>query len=90
MKYCVFILLFSLFSCVDRNNNTIKSQKVIVIQLLGNFQQKQSQKVFAEIKAINPRVVLKANIEFPEKSYYKPRNRYRADSIIKNLKKQYW
>lgn len=26
------------------------------------------------------------NIDFPENSYYKPRNRYRADSIIKSLK----
>jgi len=87
MKYCVFILLFSLFSCVNRNNeNAIKTQKVIVIQPLGNFQKKQSQKVFAEIKAINPKVILMENIEFPEKSFYKPRNRYRADSIIKNLK----
>ncbi|KAF2328908.1 Zn-dependent protease [Flavobacterium ginsenosidimutans] len=87
MKYGVLILLFGLFSCVNRNNeNAIKAQKVIVIQPLGNFQQKQTQKVFAEIKAINPKVVLMENIDFPEKSFYKPRNRYRADSIIKNLK----
>lgn len=87
MKYCLFIMLFCLLSCVNKNNeNTVKNQKVIVIQPLGNFQQKQSQKVFAEIKAINPKVVLMQNIEFPEKSFYKPRNRYRADSIIKNLK----
>ncbi len=87
MKYCVLILLFSLFSCVNRSNeNAIKAQKVIVIQPLCDFQQKQSQKVFAEIKAINPKVVLMENIDFPEKSFYKPRNRYRADSIIKNLK----
>ncbi|MFQ6601992.1 Zn-dependent protease [Flavobacterium sp. C3NV] len=42
--------------------------------------------VFAEIKTINPNVVLRSNISFPENSYYKPRNRYRADSIIKSLK----
>jgi len=87
MKYGVFIFLFSLLSCVNKNSeNTIKVQKVIVIQPLGDFQQRQCQKVFAEIKAINPKVVLMQNIEFPEKSFYKPRNRYRADSIIKNLK----
>ncbi|GAA4139273.1 archaemetzincin family Zn-dependent metalloprotease [Flavobacterium chungbukense] len=74
-------------SCKNKNNeNTIIAQKVIVIQPLGNFQQKQSQKVFAEIKAINSKVILMDNIEFPEKSFYSPRNRYRADSIIKNLK----
>ncbi|HEY1194692.1 Zn-dependent protease [Flavobacterium sp.] len=87
MKYCLLFLLFSLFSCVDRNSkNEVKAQKVIVIQPLGDFQQKQAQKVFVEIKAINPKVVLLGNIEFPEGSFYKPRNRFRADSIIKNLK----
>lgn len=87
MKYFVFIFLLSLLSCKNKNNeNTIIAQKVIVIQPLGNFQQKQSQKVFAEIKAINSKVILMDNIEFPEKSFYSPRNRYRADSIIKNLK----
>lgn len=87
MKYCVFIFFLSLLSCENKSNeNAIKAQKVIVIQPLGNFQQKQSQKVFTEIKSINPKVVLKGNIEFPEKSFYSPRNRYRADSIIKNLK----
>ncbi|MBW1654823.1 Zn-dependent protease [Flavobacterium quisquiliarum] len=88
MKYGVFILLFSLCSCINKrdNENTVKSQKVIVIQPLGNFEPKQSQKVLTEIKTINPNVVLRQNIDFPEKSFYKPRNRYRADSIIKNLK----
>ncbi|WP_289662414.1 Zn-dependent protease [Flavobacterium panacagri] len=57
-----------------------------MIQPLGNFEIKQSQKVFTEIKTINPNVVLRQNIDFPEKSFYKLRNRYRADSIIKNLK----
>ncbi len=91
MKYSFLILLFGLFSCTNKNGeinneNALKVQKVIVIQSLGNFQQKQSQKVFAAIKAINPKVVLKGNIEFPVGSFYKPRNRFRADSIIKNLK----
>ena|SRR6218665_271015 len=88
MKYGVFILIFSLCCCTNKreNESAEKNQKVIVIQPLGNFDSKQSQKVFSEIKAINQKVVLKQNIEFPETSFYKPRNRYRADSIIKNLK----
>lgn len=92
MKYSFFILLFGWFSCTNKNGeintneNTFKVQKVIVIQPLGSFQQKQSQKVFAAIKAINPKVVLNGNIEFSTGSFYKPRNRFRTDSIIKNLK----
>lgn len=90
MKYYFFILLFSLISCVKKDNeNSVEkrqSQKVIVIQPLGNFELEQSNKVLSEIRVINPNVVLRKNIPFPEKAYYKPRNRYRADSIIKNLK----
>lgn len=83
-------MLFSLISCTNRNNeNSVEKrqgQKVIVIQPLGNFELEQSNKVLSEIKTINPNVVLRVTIPFPEKAYYKPRNRYRADSIIKNLK----
>src|SRR5690348_16303489 len=90
MKYCFLILLFSLISCTNRNNeNSVKEmnpQKVIVIQPLGNFELEQSNKVLSEIKTINSNVVLRENIPFPENAYYKPRNRYRADSIIKSLK----
>lgn len=90
MKYYFLILLFSLISCTKKDNeNSVEkgeSQKVIVIQPLGNFELEQSSKVFSEIRTINPNVVLKKNIPFPKNAYYKPRNRYRADSIIKNLK----
>ncbi|SFC99845.1 Zn-dependent protease [Flavobacterium phragmitis] len=88
MKYGIFILLFSLCGCINKrdNENTVKNQKVLVIQPLGDFEPKQSQKVLTEIKTINPNVVLRQNIDFPENSFYKPRNIYRADSIIKNLK----
>jgi archaemetzincin len=90
MKCYFLILLFSLISCTNRNNENsvekIHSKKVIVIQPLGNFELEQSNKVFSEIRTINPNVVLRQNIPFPENTYYKPRNRYRADSIIKNLK----
>ncbi|MFH6934645.1 Zn-dependent protease [Flavobacterium sp. FlaQc-30] len=87
MKYCFLVFLFLVFSCKkDKSENGIKSQKVIVIQPLGDFKTEQSQKVFVEIKSINPNVVLRSKKSFPENSFYKPRNRYRADSIIKSLK----
>jgi archaemetzincin len=88
---CYFLILFvCLISCTNRNNeNSLKKiaiQKVIVIQPLGNFKSEQSNKVLAEIRTVNPNVVLRASIPFPDNAYYKPRNRYRADSIIKSLK----
>ncbi|PUU70567.1 Zn-dependent protease [Flavobacterium sp. WLB] len=86
MKYCFFVFLFIALSCTNRKNESNKNQKVIVIQPLGSFKTQQAKKVFEEIKAINPKVVLRSNISFPENFYSKPRNRYRADSIIKSLK----
>lgn len=90
MKYYFLVFLLVVFSCKQEkkgsNGNYGAVQKVIVIQPLGSFKMQQAQKVFAEIKTINPKVVLRSNISFPENSYYKPRNRYRADSIIKSLK----
>ncbi|MBF4486469.1 MULTISPECIES: zinc-dependent metalloprotease family protein [unclassified Flavobacterium] len=87
MKYRFLILLCSFISCTNaRKENEFKKSKVIVIQPLGDFKTEQSQLVFTEIKTINLNVVLRPNISFPENSYYKPRNRYRADSIIKSIK----
>jgi len=92
MKYFVFVLIFGFFSCTNWKNENTESQevtqKVIVIQSLGDFKIEQAKKVLSEIKIINPNVILRQNIPFPENSYYKPRNRYRADSIIKNLKNE--
>ena len=91
MKYYFLVFLFVIISCTNRNNENVNvfqksNQKVIVIQPLGSFKAEEAKKVFVEIKTINPNVVLRSNISFPENSFYKPRNRYRADSIIKSLK----
>lgn len=91
MKYSFLVFLFIIISCTNgkkESSNTIQktNQKVIVIQPLGNFKTEQANKVLTEIKTINSNVVLRPHISFPENSFYKPRNRYRADSIIKSLK----
>lgn len=91
MKYYFLVFLFVIISCTNRNNENVNvfqksNQKVIVIQPLGSFKAEEAKKVFVEIKTINPNVVLRSSISFPENSFYKPRNRYRADSIIKSLK----
>lgn len=87
MKYYFLLLFLSLLSCTNaKKEDRAISSKVIVIQPLGNFKTDQAKKVLVQIKTINPRVVLRKNISFPENSYYKPRNRYRADSIIENLR----
>ena len=83
MKFFLWLFfLVSLNSCIS-NDST--KEKVIIIQPLGNFSKTESKQVFEEIRKINHQVILKNNIAFPINSYFKPRNRYRADSIIKYL-----
>ena len=61
-------MLFSIISCTKRDNENnvkkIQSQKVIVIQPLGNFELKQSNKVLSEIRTINPNVSFEGNYSF--------------------------
>jgi archaemetzincin len=83
MRHYFLILIFAFTSCT---NTKEQHQKIIVIQPLGDFNIEQSKNVFNKIKTINPNVVLRQNIPFPENAYYQPRNRYRADSIIKIIK----
>lgn len=81
MKLLLWLLLLgTLINCTQK-----KHEKVIVIQPFGNFSNLEAKIVFNEIQKVNPNVILNKNIPFPSQSYYSPRNRYRADSIIKFL-----
>lgn len=80
MKILIYLIpLLILISC------TSNKVKVIVIQPLGDFSEEEAQEVFKGIKELNPSTVLNQTIPFPEEAYYKPRNRYRADSLIRYL-----
>ncbi|MBP1224155.1 archaemetzincin [Flavobacterium sp. 1355] len=86
MNKLIYILLFAFLSCKQAKVNG--NSKVIVLQPLGNFQSIAAQEVLEKIKKINSNVVLRKSIDFPSGSYNKPRNRFRADSIIKYLKSE--
>lgn len=73
------ILLLGMISCTSNN------RRVIVIQPLGDFSKEEALQVLEGIKELNPSTVLNETIPFPDKAYYKPRNRYRADSLIHYL-----
>lgn len=84
--YRLFLLCFLIILSCKKTENTTEHSKTIVLQPLGNFQSHPANEVLEKIKQINPNVVLRKAIDFPSGSYYKPRSRFRADSIIKNLK----
>jgi archaemetzincin len=81
MKTIFLIFILSAYGNFAPSNN----DKVIIIQPFGGFSNNESKLVYDQIKKMCPKVVLRKSIPFPANSFYKPRNRYRADSLIRFL-----
>ncbi|MGU3376057.1 Zn-dependent protease [Chryseobacterium sp. M5A1_1a] len=85
----VLFFLLLMFSCTGKEKPVKKQeQKKVVTILIQPFQDIKSEnleKVVAGIKKVYPNVKVLEAIDFPKNTYYKERNRYRADSIIKFL-----
>ncbi len=65
--------------------NTEVSIVMLQLQPLDEFNVNKAEKIAQQIKNIYPNIEILEQIDFPKRSFYAPRNRYRADSIIKNL-----
>jgi archaemetzincin len=88
-KNIFFIIFISLiFSCEKSKDNVVKSGKeiMILIQPFEDVKPKQLTEISENIRKIYPNIKVLKPIKFPENTYYQPRNRYRADSIIKYLR----
>lgn len=85
----LFILLvIPLCSCqFERKEKLLPDGKIeidtmtIVIQPFDDFPPSLTDSLCKQLKAINPKIILRDPIPLPDKAYYKPRNRYRADSL---------
>jgi archaemetzincin len=91
---------FCIISCSYRDKNTIKnvgdnkkkieqdiSRKLTVrIQPFNDLPERELQYVLNRLKTILPNVEVAPRISLPVIAYYSPRNRYRADTLIKWLK----
>ena len=79
----IFSLAF-IFSCSEKQQKTIKEEKAITIlvQPFKDIESENVEFVVNEIKKVYPNVKILEPIDLPETSFYKGRNRYRADSII--------
>ncbi len=75
----LLIVLISAFSSYSQ-------KPTIIIQPFDNFSTLEAKTVYQKVKAIYPSTFLNPAIAFPKHSFYKPRNRYRADSIISYLR----
>lgn len=78
------MFLLSLSAC----NHSRKGRRVIVLQPFNKFSQEEAQHIATQIRLMGAEVILKDNINIPQSCYYSPRDRYRADSLIRYLSKR--
>ena len=83
-----FTLFSLIFSCEKSKDNAMKNGEeiTILIQPFEDVKPKQLTEISENIRKIYPKIKILKPIKFPQNTYYEPRNRYRADSIIKYLR----
>ncbi|MBL7733525.1 MAG: hypothetical protein JNM88_20315 [Chitinophagaceae bacterium] len=100
MKYfCLILFSLLLLSCKQnersekqQGNKQVekKNRKAVTIKILplGKTTPVFIQNTFSDLKKIVPNVQLLPKEAMPSFAYYKPRNRYRADSLIAWMRKR--
>ena len=83
-----FTLFSLIFSCEKSKVCDLKSEEeiTILIQPFEDVKPKQLAEISENIRKIYPKIKILEPIDFPKNTFYQPRNRYRADSIIKYLR----
>ncbi len=81
-SYLIFLII-TCISCSDNNIEKPQTFLTIDVQPFSDMSKEQISLVCKGIKNIYPNIELKDPIELPAMAFYKERNRYRADSIIK-------
>ena len=83
-----FTLFSLIFSCEKSKDNAVKNGEeiTILIQPFEDVKPKQLAEISENIRKIYPKIKILEPIDFPKNTFYQPRNRYRADSIIKYLR----
>lgn len=91
MRSSSFAVMFFCFaflhSCAEKQQEKIKDEEavIILVQPFKDMAANRSALIVRELQKVYPEVELLEPIGFPENAYYKPRNRYRADSLISFL-----
>ena len=87
-KVFCFTLFSLIFSCEKSKDNAVKNGEeiTILIQPFEDVKPKQLAEISENIRKIYPKIKILEPIDFPKNAFYQPRNRYRADSIIKYLR----
>ena len=88
-KLIVFIFCMTcLVGCTDKNEIESSNQEPVVITLQPYFGIEKDKVTFVynELRKIYPKVLINEPIALPKEAYYKNRNRYKADTLIKFLR----
>lgn len=83
-----FLVILLFIGCNEKNieQNSIQEKPITIqIQPFSDMKNEEVKFIADEIKEVYPHIEILKPIDFPDNSYYRPRNRYRADSIIKFL-----
>jgi archaemetzincin len=79
----VFILLLLISSACD--TPMFQQNKVIMVQPFVDFPSSSTSEVYEKIRKTIPGTMLNTPISLPTQAYFPPRNRFRADTIIRYL-----
>jgi archaemetzincin len=81
-------LLLTIVSSSCHNNETVVKRNFVTIDIqpFEGFSNQMTHQVANQIKEIYPHITVKPEIPLPISSFYAPRNRFRADSLIRFLK----
>lgn len=96
-----FILIFlSLcFICSCNNGNEVRKEtkqvfvhsskkpKTIHVYFFEGFNETLGKNTIEQLKQVFDSVVFEGNLPYPDSAYYAPRNRYKADKLVKHLRK---
>jgi archaemetzincin len=77
------LLLLAFAGCCINPDNRKASDTHIIILPLGNVDENYIKEAYDNIQKISAQAELRPAIEMPSMAFYAPRNRYRADSLIR-------
>lgn len=86
-RIILFMYLFTLLlSCEKKEMQLIKKPEFnLIIQPYTDISEESVRYVSSKLKKTSPNVKILKPISLPKNAFYEPRNRYRADLLIKTL-----
>ncbi|MES2514407.1 MAG: matrixin family metalloprotease [Bacteroidota bacterium] len=75
------------FACDDNSSSVLNKKPIVVdLQPFSDITSEQLKFIHQELHKIYPRILIRQPIDMPPAAYYKERNRYRADTILRFLR----